>query len=225
MRKMGALFAALSLAAFEILPSAALARWAMDIPTLGSRPGILTRCDRYYPFKDATELKEGNTTLSVLVSKNGAITSSMVVISSGNTDLDSAARTCVSNIKINAFKFHEQPFDAVVEISVAWRYSQPSFLEIASSSENAKVCHHLLTWPPPPAIFNGVIAPTILFLDIGTDGIVTKVTMTHSSGWAELDDFIISCYEDAVFPRVATSDGTPAAYNWQVMVRWTDFLP
>jgi TonB family protein len=214
------LCSALILIIVGVLPDVAFGRWAMDVPILGSQPTIVMSCDDLYPFKKAENVVEGTTTVSALVEKNGTISSSAIATSSGNADLDLAAKTCIARARFPTFKLNDQQIPAVVQLNVVWKRSQHSLVQFGPSSKDGSTCHHLVVWPPPLAIRQHGLAPTMLLLNVSTEGAVTKINLLQSSAWGELDNFVLSCYEDAVLPRVTTPDGTPTGYDWKVMVRW-----
>lgn len=214
------LSSALALVVVGASPNAALGRWSMDVPILGSEPATVAFCDDLYPFKTAENIVEGTTTVSTLVEKDGTISSSAIATSSGNAELDSAAKACIARTRFPPFRYNDQQIPAVVQLNVVWKRSQHSRVQFGPSSKDGSTCHHLVVWPPPPAIRQHGLAPTMLLLNASAEGAVTKITLLHSSGWSELDNFVSSCYEDAVLPRITTPDGTPTGYDWKVLVRW-----
>jgi TonB family protein len=214
------LCSALTLIIVSTLPNVAFGRWAMDVPILGSQAATVTSCDDLYPFRKADNAIEGTTTISALVEMNGTISSSAIATSSGNVELDSAAKACIARTRFPIFKLNDQQIAAVVQLNVVWKRSQHSLVQFGPSSKDGSTCHHLVVWPPPLAIRQHGLAPTMLLLNVSTEGAVAKITVLQSSGWGELDDFVLSCYQDAVLPRVTTPNGTPTGYDWKVMVRW-----
>lgn len=143
-------------------------------------------CGQNYPEAAVKAGIEGTTTLSFVVTAQGAVTRVTVAKSSGNADLDDAAIACASTWTYKPATQNDVPVETPWQATVQW-----SLHDDAAAYRLTPLCtrYHPLTEQMLPKI--GSV--TMLILRLMPDGNVTQAKILGSSGDAGLDDAALRC--------------------------------
>jgi TonB family protein len=185
---------------------------AAEPPPASNQPQV---CDSLIP---STILNvQGTTLLTARIPLNGNLADAALASSSGNKDLDEAALACSSRVHIAAPGKDGVPIEATWTFEVMWRAPDQghSYLAIARPTGYPKFCGSY----PRAAIRAHSEGSTMLAFVVGTDGSVSNLRITESSGSKELDDASSACVaQQHYFPM--TVAGNPIAFDWNAHINW-----
>lgn len=116
------------IAALVLLPVAA---WGQD-PTATDERAVPHNCIAFYPPAEAQAGIEGTTTLRFVITEKGRVRDIEVDKSSGNSNLDEAARSCTKNWKYNPATKDGKPVAVPWRADIVWKTQAaplPAFAE------------------------------------------------------------------------------------------------
>jgi TonB family protein len=164
-------------------------------------------CTRFYPSALASAHVEGDVMLRFKIAPDGSTENIVVSHSSGNGDLDDAARSCVGS-------FRYRPAKAVSwHATVEWKVGPGGPLS------STYVPHSCEYYYPIEEFNNHITGTTVLAFTVSTDGYLEDIKVATSSGNANLDAAAVTCAARWHY-RPATRDAKPFAAQWQAAVVW-----
>ena len=213
--------ASIAAALFALFASPSLA--IADTNTaLQDTPPVATgrphRCVEYYPAEALKTHTQGNTMLAFTIGEDGIPRDVSVATSSGDSDLDQAAVTCVKTWLYIPATQNGKPIAAPWKAAVSWSvHDEPNpALERTTSVGRPHSCNGDY---PAAAIENMAQGTTTLQFTIGTDGETHDVAVYVTSGNKDLDDAAIACAKHWRY-KPAMQDDKPIAVPWRANVVW-----
>lgn len=192
--------------------------WA-QAPASGPVPiGKPHVCMQNYPPEAIRTGQQGRTSLSFRITAEGTVADIVVSESSGFEALDKASVACAAEWRyqpaVRDGKPIEVPWQAKVRWSLSFGHKPPFDFAIESDT-----CRHL---PPLTAAqWANVRRPTMLAVTL-TQGKFSSLTVTQSSGSAELDALADKCFDGVEFD---SPDGKPLSGERRIAIEWKKPAP
>jgi TonB family protein len=137
--------------------------------------------------------------LKVHVARDGTLSWPRIVGSSGNTELDQASLTCATATYIMPIEIKGKAIAADWRIRIHWSLTDNSL-----AMPDYVLGGHCPGYPPISQR-NNEEGTAVFRYRIGTDGMVSGVTITRSTGSARLDAASIACVSGWRFPIVKSA--------------------
>jgi len=169
-------------------------------------------CTSFYPSTLTAAHVAGQVLLTYEIALDGSTHNILVTTSSGNADLDEAARQCVGSLH---FRTSRATF---WRGHIVWAFGPKGLLS------SFDVPHSCDSYYPAAEFKQGVTGKTMLAFTVETDGYVDNVKVATSSGNANLDAAAVTCARRWHY-RPAAEDGKPIAASWQTAVDWQASSP
>jgi TonB family protein len=169
-------------------------------------------CAGFYPSALASAHVGGQATLTYEIVPNGSTQKILVIKSSGNADLDEAARKYVGSLRFRTLQ------------AVAWRAHIVWAFGPSGLVSSVDVPHWCDNYYPPAELNQGITGTTVLAFTVKSDGYIDDIKVTTSSGNANLDTAAVTCARRWHY-RPSTVDGKPVDAPWQAQVVWQVPLP
>lgn len=166
-------------------------------------------CESFYPPLPLLNNIEGRTLVAFTVGADGRVTEPAVHESSGNIDLDDAAKRCVLRWTYRPAAKDGVPVAAPWMAYVVWR--QRYHLTVVS----APTCS-----VPPQARTQPPGSKTVVLYVVDTEGKTASIGVAVSSGDDALDDAVSACVASWRF-KPYLEDGRPVDYPTSQTVLWT----
>lgn len=211
------------------------AAFAQEQPTPPTPPAPSTddvvvklhNCDNYYPPDALKANVEGTTKISFRINTEGNVEDMRIVTSSGNYELDEAAKICASHWHYHAAMLHGEPIEVPWTATIVWQLPESPDGSASSSAQSElhptsapKLSTYMLhSCVPPEAVRAGAKGTTVLSLHITAEGDVTDVAIAQSAGNTELDNAAIKCVYTRHFTP-AKKDGVPIEVPWTSTFNW-----
>jgi len=165
---------------------------------------------KWYPPSALKRHHEGTTSLKFTITDTGEVENISVENSSGDVELDRAAKFCASNWRYHPARQNGVPIAAPWKADVVWQIPLASpVLELIKDCPPGDTSPHAET-----------SATVTLSFNVKPVGSAKNVTITQSSGDAELDRVAVACQKARIFnPPVVNGNPTevPAttALTWR----------
>lgn len=177
--------------ALALLPVAA---WG-QAPTATDERAVPHNCIAYYPQEEAQAGIEGTTTLRFVITEEGRVRDIEVDKSSGNSNLDDAARRCTKNWKYNPATSNGKPVATPWKADIVWKTQVPP---IPAFAEPPRDCLH--AYPVQASDLKG-IGGVSEYEYLIAKGRVQKVSVVQSSGNKQLDNAGSECIASRKYVR------------------------
>jgi TonB family protein len=155
----------------------------------------------------------GVTVLAVHIASNGRVSRSQIIASSGSTELDRAAASCVSAMYVPPRTNHGVPVGVDWQMEVVWPDGR---VRTAHADEEDISCSRFY---PTSAIRLAAEGDTLLSFVIAADGRVKDVSVIEPSGHTDLDAAAIQCVSLFRY-HPATTQGKPIEIDGNIAVPW-----
>lgn len=201
----------------RMLPVALLTLLPVEPAAAGDAPrDAAETCDAFYP--STASGAEGTTLITARIPLEGNLADAVLRHSSGRDDLDAATLACANHIYSKPATKDGTSVEITWTFQVIWRTPDHghSYLGIARPGGFPTAC---VKSYPHAAVHHGAEGVTSLAFVIGTDGSVSRLRLTQSSGDKNLDDASLACVAQwRYFP--ASISGEPTAIDWQANINW-----
>lgn len=186
-------------------PASIEAQVATPPPDTQPRPH---QCGSRWVPKDLTNSSiEGVTTLAFHITEEGNVSDIEIRQSSGNDELDVAAKHCAETWKYRPAMRNGKPIEVAWQAKVSWFY--PKF-------EIVRDCPFSST---PTSQHLSAERSVVLSFDIEPDGSVKNVSINRSSNDKELDAAAVTCLTARVYKPVI-ANGSPIAVTTETSLNW-----
>lgn len=195
------------------------------------RPATVTpanahSCAGFYPEAIREVNVGGVASLNFKITVNGTVSNVVVAKSSGNSDLDDAAKTCVRTWRYVPLQKDGKPveaaWDADIEFKVVEKAQgapQPGKLPLLVEQDR-DLCLHYPFWAHRHhAEGNAILTYTVI-----PDGQLTDIAMTKSSGDQDLDEAALKCVKSYKY-RPGSGGDTPKPVTAQVTYSYLEHAP
>lgn len=198
-----------------------------------THPPIHSPCTRYASVTpEMLAGISGESEISFHIQQGGFVSDTVIMRSSGNTNLDQAALQCVSNMRFDLSRAHLPSTGIEQHLAVNWKADLPH--QEAKAVEKSAVdplAANLPAGTTPPALIqssmcgkpaeavSGVTGPTEVSFKIGTDGTVRSIAVKKSSGNQVLDNVTATCIANWKYAP-AKKDGKPVEVDWSEHINW-----
>lgn len=187
-------------------------------------------CAGFYPEAAREAHIGGVASLSFRITANGTISNVVVARSSGNVDLDDAAKSCARTWRFVPVQKDGKPVEAAWEADVEFKAAaaepQPMLQLPVLVEQDQSACFRYPWW----ALRHHAEGNAIIHYSVMPGGAVTDIAMSKSSGDNDLDEAAMSCVKSFKY-RPLSGNNTPkpatARVTWSYLehapslVRWT----
>jgi TonB family protein len=210
----------------------AAAAWAQPVPppdnaitvqtngTARSTPASIGAphiCINDYPPEAIAVHAEGTTVVGFTITESGKTAEVKVAKSSGNADLDNAAVTCISRWLYRPAQKDGKPVALPWKAQVRWAFTSP-VADAIYAPIPLEVPHDCSSFAPKGIAIPPGAVSTLSF-HVTTEGKVTKIALSGSSGSRALDRAAMFCAARWSY-KPARKDGESVEISWRENVAW-----
>jgi TonB family protein len=179
-------------------------------PLPNQSPGLRHSCESFYPPGPLLNNVEGKTIVGFTVDPTGHVVEPAVKESSGNADLDDAAKKCVLRWIYRPALKDRVPIAVPWQAAVIWKQTYHlAFVSAPSCTLPAQA----RTQPPA--------TKTTIAFTVAADGVTDDIHVRTSSGDASLDKAVSDCVAAWRLEPRKDADGNPVPYHTSDTVTWT----
>jgi TonB family protein len=171
-----------------------------------------------YPLAEAKAGIGGTTMVGFTITEEGRVQDPHVVESSGNSNLDAAALTCVVHWLYRPKFQSERPASQPWQVKVVWKISKTSLpLPLPRFAEPPPDCLRL--YPVKPKDITGGNGTTEVRYTIDSTAQVHDAVVVHSSGNVRLDRAATECISKRKYRPLTAIMKNGQAMSWKMNMR------